>query len=275
MAQVPAESVRAGDRPDTDAPPLESLLRNRRWLRRTDPYPYILARDVFTSDFYRTLEATFNHALSKGLVEGSSYDHFARSHPSYDAYLLGLAPDLEGPLSIFLSRAWHDLVAGLFEVRATGDVQAALHHHAAGGKDGTIHNDLNPGWFADHPRPDGANPTNHTLCNYFSGKVHAAGAMPRETVRAVAMLFYLCNPGWEPGDGGETGLYRYQDDDLSQPVDVVPPLNNSLLAFECTPYSFHSFLSNWRKPRNCVVMWAHRTKEEVVRRWGEDKIIPW
>ena len=30
----------------------------------------------------------------------------------------------------------------------------------------------------------------------------------RETIRAVSVLFYLANPEWEPGDGGETALFR-------------------------------------------------------------------
>jgi hypothetical protein len=55
----------------------------------------------------------------------------------------------------------------------------------------------------------------------------------------------------------------------------VPPINNSMLLFECTPYSYHSFISNRRSVRNCLVMWLHRPKEEVTARWGETVIEKW
>jgi len=94
-----------------------------------------------------------------------------------------------------------------------------------------------------------------------------------ETIRAVAAIFYLDNPPWSPGDGGTTGLYRNASDPVDQPAAVVPPLNNSMLAFECTPFSYHGFVSNRRHPRNSVVLWLHRSRQDVVRRWGEHAIV--
>jgi Rps23 Pro-64 3,4-dihydroxylase Tpa1-like proline 4-hydroxylase len=89
------------------------------------------------------------------------------------------------------------------------------------------------------------------------------------------MLFYLSNPPWRRGGGGSTGLYRSGDDDIRRPVASVPPLNNSMLLFECTPQSFHGFISNVRTPRNSIVMWLHQTKAQVGQLWGEGAIVPY
>jgi hypothetical protein len=71
-----------------------------------------------------------------------------------------------------------------------------------------------------------------------------------------------------------TGLYSAADDDIEQPSAFAAPINNSLLVFECTPYSFHGFISNYTKPRNSIVMWLHQTRENAVYKWG-DTIVPY
>ncbi|WP_433757792.1 2OG-Fe(II) oxygenase family protein [Nocardia sp. CA-135398] len=90
-------------------------------------------------------------------------------------------------------------------------------------------------------------------------------------MRAVAVLFYFGNPDWRPGDGGETGLFAHIGAN-PVPALTVPPLNNSLLLFECTPRSWHSFVGDNVAARNSVMMWLHRPKEDVLRRWGGDSI---
>jgi Rps23 Pro-64 3,4-dihydroxylase Tpa1-like proline 4-hydroxylase len=89
------------------------------------------------------------------------------------------------------------------------------------------------------------------------------------------MLFYLGNPPWKPGDGGETGLYASGTDPVHAPAVAVPPRNNSLLAFACTPFSYHSFLSNRRTVRRTVSVVLHQRRADVVARWGAGAIIPW
>jgi Rps23 Pro-64 3,4-dihydroxylase Tpa1-like proline 4-hydroxylase len=95
------------------------------------------------------------------------------------------------------------------------------------------------------------------------------------TVRAVAILYYTANEPWTPGDGGETGLYRRRTDPPDRPAARVAPHNNSMVAFECTPNSFHSFVTNRAKPRRSVTMWLHRRDTDVVDRWGEESIVAW
>ena len=254
---------------------LRRCISNRRWIRCTNPFPHIRASDVFDPVFYENLEQAFLSILDRGLSENQDSTRFARSIRGYDAYSYAFTKHLEDPLRMFISQAWHDLLAGIARVNATGDINGGLHHHLPGSDFGRIHNDFNPGWFIDDSVQGWPNVSDPNICNYWNGSTTVPNRPARETVRAVAMLFYLSNPKWAPGEGGETGLY----DNIAQPIDnpalAVPPINNSLLVFECTPYSYHSFLRNTRNCRNSVILWLHRSKSEAVERWGDDKIVRW
>jgi hypothetical protein len=260
--------------------PLERVLANRHWLYRTEPFPHVTAREVFTPACYRQLEAQFRRILARGFADPASVRlepgmpgrRFARGMPGYDAYGFNFSPRLRGPLRLFVSRSWHDLLAGLLGVNATCHVNAGLHHHKVGSESGNPHNDLNPAWFVDYESPDGINLARHDLCSYTTGRPRVPGVVPRAVVRALAMIFYLNNPPWSPGDGGETALYRTPRDD---PEVMVPPINNSLVVFPCTPYSYHSFLRNVRHERNTVIMWLHRSRAEAISFWGERAIVDW
>ena len=244
------------------------------WEARTAPFPHFVAREVFPPEAYKLLAEQFLEILGRGLCEGNEATRFSRRMKGYDAYSVTLTR-IGGPLDVFSTRAWHDELQQLTGILATLDVSGALHHHKQGSDHGRLHNDLNPGYFVDRPRPDGVNLNDPKLCNYNDGTVYAAGATARECVRGVAMLYYLANPPWQPGDGGETALYQKYGTPVEQPDATVPPRNNSALVFECAPTSFHSFLHNARAPRNSAIMWLHRTRADAVARWGEGKIVKW
>lgn len=254
---------------------LADILSRRAYWRRVHPFPHVVATDVFEPGFAGALSDAFQEHLGRGLASGADPDRFARRVPGYGAHVLNLRPATEGPLAVFLSRPWRDMLASLFSVEATLDVDAALHHHEVGSPTGWVHNDLNPGFFVDRPRPDGINASDAEACDYQRGTAAPGLGPVRETVRAVAVLYYLSNEPYEAGDGGETGLYGSAGDRVSEPAAMVPPVNNAMVAFECTPRSYHAFLSNRKKPRSCVAMWLHRRREEVVRRWGERSIERW
>lgn len=258
---------------DADRVDLDEALSNRRWLRRGKPFPHVLAQDVFVPRVLRALEEDFAARLDAAQSEPAVKPRFKRMS-GYDAIGLDFDPSLSGPFRLFFSRRWHDMIAALFDVRATGHMSGGLHHHPTGSSSGAVHNDLNPGWFATTPGEDEIAIASEE-CGYATGATTSPDAEPRELIRAIAVLFYLANPPWSPGDGGATGLYRARDDDVDRPAGVVPPRSNSLLAFECTPYSFHSFLGNRRAPRNCLVQWLHRDRDDVVRAWGERPIVGW
>jgi hypothetical protein len=245
-----------------------AVLQSRRWWRREVPFRHFVATDVFVQSFYRELEQAFREVLAQGLNES-----FTRSSRGYDAYIHAYPPDIEAPLSFFISRGWHDLLAAMVNVEVTDDVSAALHHHEPRSKDGIVHNDLNPGWFISRPRSDGMNSATSSWCNYNHGDPHEPGATPVCRTRAIAMLYFLNNGRWRAGQGGECGLYAYRD--ATEALVKVPPIDNSILVFECTPYSYHRFLSNRVGSRDSIILWLHRDRQHVLDKWGERTIIKW
>ncbi len=254
---------------------VSELLLSRRWEHRVWPFPHFFAKNVFHESVYRKQANAFQQILDRGLMEVPDEGHFSRSVSGYDVFAFNFHKNLPGFLDIFLSREWHDTISRATGVVATGDVKGGFHHHAIGSASGTVHNDLNPGWFIGTASPDGINLSNNRRCNYHTGKTMEALGAARETVRGTAMIFYLNNPEWRVGDGGETGLYRGSRLPVETPCRRVPPINNSMLLFECTPYSYHAFLSNRHAPRNSVIMWTHRPKDNVLSRWGERSIVKW
>jgi hypothetical protein len=254
--------------------PLADILESRSWTRYSEPFPHVLAHGVFTADFYRRLCEGFARIASNGVSEGRTQNMLSRNIPGYDAYGLSIGRH-HGDLAIFMTRPWHDLLAGLCDLEATGHVNCGLHHHAPDSRDGWVHNDLNPGWFPDSPLADDIQNVRHDLCRYTDGVSSRADIRVTEHVRAVAMIFYLCNGPWTDGDGGETGLYKTWDQPVRQPCVSIAPIDNTMLAFECTPYSFHSFIGGNRRPRNSVILWLHRPKSEVSARWGPRAIREW
>jgi len=250
---------------------LSDVVSNRSWRREELPFQHVVATDVLARAVYLDLVAAFESCLAADAEEG-----FRRDMRGFDATGHNFAPPVPAPFDIFFSRSWHDLLTGLFGVTGTGHLSGGLHHHHPGSRSGGVHNDLNPGWFSEAGSADAAVVVaDRRRCDYGTGQVHEPDVSPVETVRAVAMIYYLANPSWTTGDGGETGLYRYATDDPERPAVTVPPRNNSLLAFECTPFSYHAFLSNRRTARNSLVLWAHRPKPEVVARWDDRVIVPW
>jgi len=248
---------------------LTDILANRRWMRRSDPFPHVVARDVFASGFHRKLESAFQEVLCGDFGRPEKRGVSDRNLPTYDANVLVLNSEFSGPLGIFISRPWHDMLTALFGLNTTRDVVCALHHHPLGSASGWVHNDLSIRWFTDAPKSDGIN---MACSGRTTHPARQAGMKASPVVRAITMIFYL-NNAWSSGSGGETGLYRSAQDLPTEPAAVVPPVNNSILLFECTPYSFHSFLKNHRSPRNSVNLWLHRPKAGVVARWGEGKIF--
>jgi hypothetical protein len=250
------------------SPPLEEVLGQRRWIQRTHPFCHIIAYDVFTPSVYSRLEDSFLE-----LLEESAGRPYLTAH---DIHGQTLGDRIASRFDPLLTRPWHDLLAKILKINATGHVAAGMHHHEVGSHNGFPHNDLNSGWFLGNPAP-GQIVLSGSEIDYTTGAVknETTDLRPVETIRAASILFYLANPPWEVGDGGATGLYRSAADDIEHPVAVAPPLNNSLLIFECTPASYHGFIGNRRSPRNSIVMWFHRPKQEVLDRWGEGAIVPY
>lgn len=247
---------------------MDELIAHRYWVRRLKPFPHVTVQNVFNQAFYDTLEDHYRRIAADGTK-------FNTKTPGYDASMALIRDNLDGPLAVFTSREWHDIIAGVAGVSCTGDVSASLHRHRPGGNAGWPHNDLNPGWFAG-PAPNDTETRREGTdgVDYRTGK-RPDGVDARETVRAVAVLFYLANPPWEPEDGGETGLFASLAAGQRGDGLRVPPLNNSMVMFECTPFSWHGYAGSSRNERNCVAMWLHRPKQDVIETFGEASIVYW
>jgi hypothetical protein len=262
---LPTEAVRDPD--------LGSLIANRRWMRSSDPFPHVAVRDVFTPAFAAELDSAFAAILERGLDAGPR--GFSRSIPGYDAFGHTFRADVGWPFSVFVSRPWHDLLCDVADIKGSGQVFCGLHHHLPGSRSGSIHNDLNPGWFQDVAGPGEVVVCDQRRVVYSSGEARVSGVTPSGAVRGVALLYFLRNGPWHPGDGGELGLYSSYGDAIDRPAVTVAPHDNSLVLFECTPHSLHGFIHNRRTPRNSLIMWVHRPRPDVVAQWGARAIIDW
>jgi 2-oxoglutarate-Fe(II)-dependent oxygenase superfamily protein len=225
------------------------------------PYRHAIIDNLLAPDVFARLCQTFDQILARGLSEDICPGRFSR-FPGYDAYSYVLEPEAGFAQSLFYARGFKNFLSGLFGVATTDDVVVELHHHLTGSRSGFVHSDFNRVCFASAPLPNGLNPWHYQVP--FDG----AGCPPGSTIercRAIAFLYFLNNPGWKPGDGGETGLYAARE-----PLGlrkVVAPLDNRLLAFEVSPSSFHGFISNRAAPRNAVVGWLHGELEHAAVRF--------
>jgi hypothetical protein len=163
------------------------------WQRHEAPFPYITAENVFGRELYGEMEREFCLRLARGLSEEPAYGAFMRMS-AYDAYGMSFEETIEGALSLFLSRAWHDRINQLFDVKGTGHVYAGAHHHLAGSQSGKVHTDFNAVWF---PRgtPGRITVPDYQLCDYKTGAGTLEPDEKRRLYRAVAMIFYLRNDG--------------------------------------------------------------------------------
>jgi hypothetical protein len=249
---------------------LKDVLYNRRWTLFTEPFKHLIVPDIFVQPFYLKLEKAFQEVLDRGLSEELNSERFSRNMKNYDAY--GVPIPRGGPFEFFLSQELHDKLDEVFGANATGDMTGALHHHKVGGRNGFIHNDLNPAKFP--ARKSGNRKTYYNPAAHDKGGI-AEGPNEHTAMRAVSVIYYLNNKKWSQGDGGETGLYTSMDNDAQEAAVKVPPINNLLMAFQCSPYSYHAFMSNLRHPRNSIIVWLHSPYEETVNKWGKENFVWW
>lgn len=257
-------------------PGFPEILRNRRWMRIADPFPHYVATDVFKPAVHFAVERAVRDVTLRGLSERPVRDRLSRSMPGYDAY--GYNPydgGMPEGLQLFFSRPWHDMLATVAGVPATGYVQGGLHYHAVGSASGFVHNDFTVGWFADVPPIHGLVPSRNDLCDYKSGKRRNADVAAFPMVRVASMIYFAGNGTWSDEDGGVTGLYRDNTDRVEEPAAIIPPMSNSLLLFEITPFSFHSFITNRTTTRSSVILFLHTGRKTAVARWGKEHLARW
>lgn len=250
-----------------------SKLENANWEVFASPFRHYRASNVLPKQTYEAIARNFQTLLpSDGNWRDASFDVW-KKQAAYDARMLSITSESCGNFFPFFSREW---IEGLYEslgLPFSTRISGALHSSPAKSRTGWIHHDFCSGWF-DESLPAGGELffPRHDRCEYFSGTPKVAGAKPQEYVRAATMIFYLCNDGWKEGDGGETGLYGASRATPHTVSASVPPVNNSLFVFECSPHSYHRFLTNPGRARNSIILWLHCSVEDAVKRWGNTVI---
>ncbi len=235
------------------------------WWEFRSPFRHWRASSVLDPEIYDAVSAKFRLIVEQ--TQGRGPLRMSASTGNYDAQILALNADLAGWFSPFLEAAWIKSLHRFLRIPETHRIDAALHSSPPGSRTGWIHTDLCSAWFDEASCGDELSFANRAACDYFTGKTHTESARPKEYVRAATMIYYLCNEGWSERDGGETGLYGAAKLHDRTIVSRVPPVDNTLLLFECSPHSYHRFLTNPGRRRNSIILWLHTTVDAAEARW--------
>jgi hypothetical protein len=240
--------------------PGPDLASGEWWLEKT-PFRHFRAHDVLSPADYERVATAFTQTMADGATAGGK-----GKTANYDADILGLTPVVARLFDPFFSDPWVEAMHRAMLIPDIHRVDGALHSSAPGSRTGWIHTDFCSAWF-DESKPASTTPIfpNRAACDYFTGKAKSASARPKEYVRAATMIYFLCNDGWQAGDGGETGLYATAH---GHGPELVRPVNNSLVFFRCSPHSYHRFVTNPGRTRNSIILWIHETVEAAVSTWG-------
>lgn len=236
-------------------------LSGGEWWLQTAPFRHFRAQNVFKPAEYERLSAAFTAALAKGRGAGA-----AIKTANYDADIIGLTRAVASWFDPIFTDQWIEGMHRAMMIPDIHRVDGALHSSPPGSRTGWIHTDYCSAWFDESSEPS-QTPIfpNRAACDYFTGKPRHPDARPAEYARAATMIFFLCNDGWRPGDGGETGLYGSA---CGHEAELVAPVNNSLVFFRCSPHSYHRFITNPGRTRNSIILWVHETIEGAAANWG-------
>ena len=242
-------------------------LLNRRWKIRSLPFKFCVVNDVFVDSVHQRIASAFQKKLSVRSGRDSSYSN-------YDAKILSFDEQDRAALFPLLDHEFLSTLARALELEVALEVDGAFHHHPPGSRTGWIHNDFNPGWFPRSAQTGEVLLCDHERCNYRTGKVGNQSVNPLQRMRRLTLIYYVNNKGWQEGDGGETGLYSSRAQPLQRAEVKVPPIDNSLMMFECSPHSFHSFLST-KRARNSIILWLHAGMDSSKARWPNHEPVYW
>lgn len=239
------------------------------WRQYALPFRHFTASDVFDAATYQALSGRFNEILETTAGTRTGMYTLRPAPGSNDGLILGLTDKLATAFAPLFTEAWLRALATMLDLPFLPRIEGALHSNPQGSRTGWIHTDCCSAWFDErHAKPDALMLPPRRRCNYFTGKPVAPDAQPVEYIRAATLIFYLCNDGWTPGDGGETAIYNADHEDDATLVKHIAPINNSLFLFECSPASYHRFVTNPGRTRNSIILWLHATVEDAQRRWG-------
>jgi hypothetical protein len=238
------------------------------WSVHTLPFRHVQARNVFEERTYDRLVESFKEIKARGASDPST--RLAKTPGStYDALTLAMRQDLRALFSPIFDADWLAMLAaraGLRTADVTTAVDGGLHHIPKGSSSGWVHHDCCSGWFNGPAPAEGVHLPDRRMVDYFLGTPRRPQAQPVEYIRSASMIYYLMNDGWKAGMGGETGLYPGSKAAFGRGA-YVPPVNNSLVLFQCSPHSYHRLAANPGLDRHSVVLWLHSTVDVATARW--------
>jgi hypothetical protein len=213
-----------------------------------EPFPHIYIENFLKEDSYQKVLSEFRDIQKRGYSSDiKEIESFHQFEIDYDGYVFMPIPSLDKKtaLHLFFSVEWNLFFSKLFKQHTDFETSLAFHHHPIGDNTGFVHHDL-----ADKP---------FYKSEQLKNKVIPSSRDPKKQnglykkKRIIALIYYVNNSDWQEGDGGETGLYSSDKKTL---LKKIPPISNSLLAFQISEKSMHAFQKNL-KERNCVVQWFH------------------
>lgn len=245
---------------------LDDVLTTRDLVVNQEPFPHIVADNVFKPEFYARIEQSFASVRGRGLSEEADASRFKPflelkkkgKEWEYDGYVYVPSPSKDAALASLYSLEWNLLFSRLFNQPTDWTTSVAFHHHPPGNRTGFIHNDYAPKLFSTR------NMLPNAVIHTEQPAPGGADASVFRTMRVIALLIYLGNEPWQEGDGGGTGLYAGKG---MLPAMVVEPRRNRLLAFQISPKSFHAFQEN-KTERNSITQWFHMNSAWCGRTYG-------
>jgi hypothetical protein len=227
-----------------------------------NPFPHVHVESFFKPKFYKDCCDFFNEILDRGVSDKYDPYKFSRYHfEYYNAFFWQMHANSSYPISQFLSIEWVNYFSNLFNVELTNEVSFELRHHKVDTiKNITkyVHNDF---YVVGFPFDV---PDKKELFQYYFQCPYLLQSpedeeMVNKRMRSVVAFIYINNQDWEEKSGGVTALYKSTN--LERHVKEIPPISNSMLAFEITPYSYHSYINNNTVDRNTIMLWFHSTIE--------------
>lgn len=218
------------------------------------PFNYLVVEEVFESVLAVSLSSLFRELIvdARGIGKVGEVGELV-----YDA--LNFTPRIEHvrhtALAWLASAELSEMISSIFNIRLDENFMIGMHRHNPGSRPGWPHTDFAVVSFPDEPPNVGG-------LRYFredNGCHYADDTRDRQpnslkTARAIACLYFTANPDWQPDMQGETGIYAELGKRL---VSRIPPKNNSLLAFEISPLSYHAFMGSPKVQRNSYIWWYH------------------
>jgi len=239
------------------------LIRESKLTVSSYPYNYIAVDGLFDESTSYGLSSVFNDLIRNGRQVGKVGEVGSLI---YEA--INTTPKLDdirsSPISKLLSHELKNWIAEIFEIRLDENLMMGMHRHNAPSRPGWTHTDFAIVSFPNIPPNFGSHRVYSDGCgvNYSDDSKHRQPDTIK-TARAIACLYYTANAVWEPGMGGETGIYLPDGKTL---VASVPPKNNTLFVFEISPLSFHAYLGSQTMQRNSFIWWYHSDPTYLLKR---------